>query len=95
LTYGTHVEDPLETRGLVLRDAHDGERRRGRRRLQLVQQRVLPAGSVLVVDQQPVEAGESGQLDRDRRTEVEKGAGQPLAAQHAATEIRGKFHGVS
>jgi hypothetical protein len=62
--------------------------------VQLVQQSILAARTVLVVDQHPVEAGQTGDLDRHRRTEIQERAGEPLAREHAAAKIRGKFHGA-
>ena len=50
---------------------------------------------VLVIDQQPVEAGEAGHFDRHRRSEIEEGADEPFAREDAFAEIRGKFHATS
>ena len=56
---------------------------------------LLTAWSMLVVDEYPIETGEAGNLDRHRRTKIQKRAGKPFACEHSFAEISGKFHGKS
>jgi hypothetical protein len=57
-----------------------------------MQQRILAARAVLVVDQQPVEPGEPGDFNGHRGTKVEEGAAQPLARENPSAKIWGQFH---
>jgi len=46
---------------------------------------------MLMINEHPVEAGQSGNLDGNGRSEVEEGAGEPFAREHPFAESDGSF----
>ncbi len=80
------VERPAHPQAGVHLDADERGHAGGLGRIQLRKQVGLRARSVLEVDEQPVKAGKSGQLNSLGRTEVQERADEQIAAQDPFAE---------